>query len=314
MIVLTIALILLVVALGVRFRHTRDIRDEIASQRARFAARIEGTREGMSFKGDPLDDFQMRGTCRGIEMSLANWMRVEVPGPSGLQQACGRVEFDANIRDMLICRQSDVDKLLGPIPGVARTSTGNPSFDSSYGVFVAPPAGETAASFRDAPGADILIWAKSEVLQEFMEQEVLWFRAQNGRCHLVCPPMGTGAAHSALALCANIARAAVGKSLLEMPEREQPLALVSDPAPFWSIALAALIPALLPGGILAGLTSLGAREKASLEAMGLPPDLHLANCMLAGWALAILILVLVNRRRWLSGHRSPRHLGTNLRR
>lgn len=46
---------------------------------------------------------------------------------------------------------------------------------------------------------------------------------------------------------------------------------------------------------------------SSLSALGLPPGVHVFNCMMTDWALVLLGWVLASLVKWTRGHRVLRH-------
>lgn len=214
---LAISLGMIAVATRVRVSHSRRVEAAIAAQRKHLIDDLERA-TGLTVHGDILGAFSLRGTLHGVDFSLANSELTTLPGPSSELRSCALVELRAAIPDMVVCTLGDVDAVMGAIPSVPRTPTGDTMFDSVYAVFAAPPTGEATGDFRTSPAADALAWAKPEVLRQWLAQGILWFRARGGACQMAGAPTGPKRAHQILTVAANVSRAVAGQPLVEMPE------------------------------------------------------------------------------------------------
>lgn len=278
------SLFLLLAATVVRVLHGRSIRAATLAQRTRLKADLERV-TGIRPVGDILDSFQMRGTYDGGEVLLRNNGQRKLPGPSSEQRTCGLVKFNAAIPDLIVCSTTDADAVMGPIPSVARTPTGSVQFDSMYSVFVAPQTSDAGTSFRRDPISAVLSWAKPEVLQQCVAEGVKWFRVHGGNCELALPPTGPKRAHIALALSANLRRAAAAQPILALP------------AP---LSAERRVPELTPLYLVLVVTSsVGAFLAMPFACTVLPsdgPEIPLA--MLLGFAVLYTLWVTVSLARW----------------
>jgi len=249
----------------------------------------------MTLSGNVLGTFQLQGTFHDVEMSLNSRTVTKLPGPSNEQRPSGKIEFNAPIPDLVVCATSEVDAVMGPIPSISRNRTGNTQFDSAYAVFVAPGAESIVATFRTSPAGEVLAWAKPEVLNQCIDLKLLWFRAQGGRCELVRPPMGPGAAHATLTLCANLARSAGGRALVEMPAETPVEPSLVELVPLWIVVLTACVPGAIFGGMFSAIPWLQSVNDESFAAYAL----HVTTCIAAACALFIASWVMMSlMERW----------------
>lgn len=244
MIWLVVSLLMVAVGTWVRIFHTRRVDTAIAAQRRHLIDDLE-RETGMTVEGDVLEAFTIRGALQGIEFSLENNAATKVPGPSSEQRSCALVELGAAIPDMVVCSLGDVDAVMGPIPSVPRTLTGDTTFDAAYAIFTATPTGEAPGGFRTTQAADALAWAKPDVLRQCIALGMLWFRVRGARGQLAAPPTNCKRAHQILTLAVNIALAAAGRPIVEMPVGLPTERRVQGVAPFWGVAIVAIAGGML---------------------------------------------------------------------
>lgn len=240
-----------VVATGARVFHSRRVEATIAAQRKRLSDDVERL-TGTTLVGDVLGKCELRGTLHEVDVTFENYTTRKLPGPSNQERTCAVVEFDAALPDLVVCSVSDVDAVMGPIPSVPRTPTGDTAFDAAYAIFTTPPTGDVTGGFRTSQSADALAWARPDVLHHLVLLGVFWFRAQAGHCHLVTPPKGPKSAHRVLSAAINIARSATRRSLVELPAVLPSETRIQDVAPFWEVAIITFL-----GGIPAGMLPVG---------------------------------------------------------
>lgn len=250
MIWLASLLVLFALAVGVRVLHARAVNAEREVQRKRLTAHLRLAETGMELHGDVLENYELRGSVDGIQVSLKRCANLKMPGSSTETKPYGLVEVDAAMPDLILCKIGDVDAVMGPIPAVSRTLTGDTELDARYALFIAAPTGEIGSSFRTAQGADRLSWAKPAVLRQCVAQDVCWLRARDGRCELVLHCIRAEHAYVAFMLGVNLARAAAGRPLLEMPPTPAVEPRVDELLPWWLVATTALFLGFFPGSLL----------------------------------------------------------------
>jgi hypothetical protein len=216
----------------------------------------DAIREGMergraTLTGDPTGEYALDATLDGERVRLER-TTVRPPGP-GEQGTVAvtrvTVSTDAELT-LLVCRRSDEATLMGPVPAVPRTPTGDSSFDAAFGCYLTPIA--AAEGYRDPSRTRVLGWAMPAVLTPLQALGLRWMHAREGVLHLAFELLSADDAWRAMEVGANVARALRGEGVRavtsaprsdEAPERVVPRAKRSR--------LAALL-----GGVLGG-TPLG---------------------------------------------------------
>lgn len=238
----------------VRYFHVRRLEAERAAQRKRLTDEIQRI-TGMTLKGDLGGTFELQGSMDATPMSLKNKATVKLPGPSAQERDCALVEMPISIADVLVCQASDLDAVMGAMPAIARSPTGEVQFDKAYHLFRSPVVEEGTGGFRTSPDGDALAWTKPDVLHACIEQKLSWLRVRDGKAEIALAPVDYRVAHVVLTLATNILRASTRRSLLPMPAplaNEELKDSVLGPI---SLAIMATIFGLLIGQIAAHFVS-----------------------------------------------------------
>lgn len=168
---------------------------------------------GLELSGDVLDTFELRGSMHGVEIELANGKSAQPPGASeGYVSACA-ARVAVPIADQIVCKVAEIDQIMGVLPAAPRVRTGHAQFDATYAIFVMPTGEVTGGSYRGAPEANTLVWAKSSLLDRLLELDLLWLRVRDGFADVVFPRLPVEEVGRAVALALAVARAAQRKPL-----------------------------------------------------------------------------------------------------
>jgi hypothetical protein len=212
---MSMAIIVLATA-GLAMVLRADGRDK-AARRARAAAEL--ARTGWTVVGDVLGEFELWGVLDGAAVVLKNSGVNKLPGPSTEQRTAGTITVGTiavpvPLPDLVICKISDIDSIMGMLPNAPRLRTGDARFDAVYAVFMGMSSHEPGGDFRRAPGSDTLAWARPEALGQMLDLGLIWLRVQDGCCELSVAPLERQDVGAALSLAGNLLRASMRKPLL----------------------------------------------------------------------------------------------------
>jgi hypothetical protein len=299
---LTIAALLLTVA--VRLVHAREVETTLESERQRRMSFLQ--EEGLTLQGDLLRFFELQGPYQGHDVEFVSRVFLRFPGTSDGSHYCYRARFRAPLQDMFVCQASWTDTMMGPIPAVPRTRTGDPKFDETYSVFIAPQTGLVEADFRTSPPAALLSWARPTVLDQLLQLQPAYLRVKDGECEVVGPPQfdhrtaqeQARAAGAIVALCTNIARAAKGAAAVEALPPESWGPVTQPPTSRWLLGAGGLLGALVYLALVSDAPSLRDANVRSPNEAGLPAWLHQPACVLAASIVVPGILVLISAATW----------------
>ena len=204
---LLVDVLLLALAWGIGRYLTAAGQEE--RRRAEEVATAKLAEVGLQANGDVLTKFVAR-TLGDVDVVLRNAKSVTRPGaPEPTGEACvARVAV--RLDDQIVCKASEADLVMGPLPAVPRVRTGHGTFDEAYAVFVGAVGEVPAGSYRAAPGPGGASWAQPAILEGLMELDLLWMRVQDGEADLVFPPLAIEDVGRAAALAAAIEQAAIG--------------------------------------------------------------------------------------------------------
>lgn len=189
-------------------RAGRDARRRVEADAAAKLAEA-----GLRADGDLLGKFVAR-PVEGVEVVLENRTFQTRPGATEPTEKTCVARIAVPLADQIVCKVSEADLVMGPLPAAPRVRTGHAPFDDVYAIFVgsggaAPPSG----SYRAPPMASDTPWAQPALLEALLELDLLWLRAQEGRVDLVFPPLEAEDVGRAAALAIAFAKAAAGSSV-----------------------------------------------------------------------------------------------------
>lgn len=204
---LLIDVVLLALAWGIG-RYLITI-DQGERRRAEEVANAKLAEVGLQANGDVLTKYVAR-TMGDVDVVVRNPKSVTRPGaPEPTGEACvARVAL--RLDDQIVCKASEADLVMGPLPAVPRIRTGHGAFDEAYAVFVGVAGEAPAGSYRAAPAPGGASWAQPAILEGLMELDLLWMRVQDGQADLAFPPLAIEDVGRVAALAAAIEHAAVG--------------------------------------------------------------------------------------------------------
>lgn len=172
--------VVLDVVRGVRLRATMKRVLEQTGLRAEVAwmlpVTLSGNRDGL-----PLD-FR-------IDVARPLPGKSEVSGPTGTL-----VAVPASGGDVLVCRRTLSDEIVGPLPALPRHRTGDAAFDAAFDVF-STDAGFDASSFP-SPGTRAAL----------LQLGLMWLRRKDGRLELFLESMSPNQAEAAVSVATTLAR------------------------------------------------------------------------------------------------------------
>jgi hypothetical protein len=154
---------------------------------------------GLSWSGDPLGAPTLSGRVHGVDVVLENGSGHARPGVREHSELSCLVRVHARLEDQIVCRASEVDAVMGPLPSATRRKTGHESFDAAYATF----GGETP-------------WARPALLDGMRDLAMLWLRTRDGQCELAFPTLGATDLPRAATVAANVARASWGQPAVDM--------------------------------------------------------------------------------------------------
>lgn len=227
-----LVLIAFAVALSYLLRRFERLDREGAMARARQT--LEAT--GLTLVGDPLGAFTLRGRSSGVDLVLENATDAPRPGRSGESSRVCMVRVDVPLADMVVCRASEVDLTMGPLPSVERARTGHAKFDEQYAVFI----GRAQSEYRGGAPSVVGPWGASATLERLMDLGLQWMRVRDGKAEIAVCPLSVEDVARGLAVSANVARASRGEPLVDVragflaPQPWLPVASLALP---WGLAI-----------------------------------------------------------------------------
>lgn len=205
--------------------------------------------------GVNVGSYSGRGTVRGLEVEVHVQRTVELPGATPSEDSAlvvTTVSCPTTWPDQIVCRRTDADRVMGPLPSVRPRPTGSADFDAQYAIFVTPTApSDAGGGYRDAP--DELGWADPETVTELLRQRLVFARVKDGRCELAFP---TGPVHALGALVAATARFGRGPSWTEPLRGLRDVALRRRYDEARSRLLPAIVVALFAGPLVGPLLAM----------------------------------------------------------
>lgn len=214
---------------------------------------------GISVTGVPFDNYKLNGDIHGVSLQFASDVNSDLPNGTTEPLRLSQVKFAAPIPDLVLCRTADIDRIMGMLPHVAKTSTTNADFDCQYGLFVTALVEPTACDFRSAPANAALRWATSEVLQRMLDLKVVSMRVKEGQCELNVERVHLGQVDALLCLASDVGslvqqrqpvKAVAQKAILPKPARALDLVLAGI-----GTAMTGVLVLWIPlGWLLKGLT------------------------------------------------------------
>jgi len=200
-----------------------------AKARMKSSARATLAETGLSFEGDPLGAFTLRGRSSGVDLVLENASYEPRPGPGDEREVVCIVRFAAPLADMIVCRASQVDAIMGALPSAPRVRTGHGAFDARYAVFVT----QGASGYRGADPTSAGPWAATPILERAMDLALAWMRVRDANVEIAFARLSVDDVARGLAVAANVARAARGEALVDVrggfltPPRNAPAEIMS---------------------------------------------------------------------------------------
>lgn len=205
---LLIDVVLLALAWIISRSLRRAGRDERRQAEADAAAKL--TEAGLGANGDLLGAFNAR-PLEGVDVVVKNRQSQTRPGASEPTGTACIARVEVALEDQIVCKVSEADLVMGPLPAVPRVRTGHAPFDEAYTVFVGSAGGAPSGSYRAAPVAGGASWAQPPILEALLELDLLWLRVQEGRAELAFPPLEVEDVARAVAIAIAIEHAAIGR-------------------------------------------------------------------------------------------------------
>lgn len=224
MIYVFLALAVVLVAWGAVLRVARGAGER---EKARARAEVEDAVRrtiGLEVAGDPIGSCAMRGNVHGVDLAIDVGSSRTLPGPSDESCAVTAISGATGLPDQIVCRKSDVDKVMGALPAVPRQPAGDPTFDARYAVFVGVEAGaQPAGGYRDgAAQVPALAWTEPKILSDMVAHGLVFMRVRDGRCELAFEPRPAEDVAPLVATAANVIRRAASQPLVTAPS-ERPV-------------------------------------------------------------------------------------------
>ncbi len=187
----------------------RHVAEKALEARLRNASRLALERGLATVTGDPLGEYTIDATLGGERVHLER-ATVTQPGPGEQATvAVTRVTVPADATlTLLVCRRADEATMMGAVPSVSRTPTGDSAFDAAFLCYLVPIAAKEG--YRDTKPARSLGWAVPSIVAPLQALGLLWMQARNGALSVAFAPLSADDAWRALELGANIARALRG--------------------------------------------------------------------------------------------------------
>lgn len=309
------ALVALVFAVGVAAYLGRARRLVVARDLARVNDIL--ARTGLEVAGNVLGSYVLTGRAHGIDLVVDNGSSQRRPGPGDESAVVCALRFAASMSDLVICRASEVDAVMGALPSAPRVRTGHARFDSGYAVFV---GGAASAEYRGPAPIDLGAFAAPKILDRLVELDLRWMRVQDGKVELALTKLEPEDVARAVDLAASVARTTRGEPPLDVAagprETRMPLRLPGNPAIAWGAATLAMfcgipvafVPALRdlnaesvcgPG---ATIRSVGCGDGGCLECSNAPDSWvlgHYASVLFLVFALTSAIILSVMAARYI---------------
>jgi hypothetical protein len=208
----------------------------------------------------------------------------------------GVARVAAPLLDQIVCKVSEIDEVMGPLPAVPRVRTGHAPFDAEYAIFVGVSGGGSAGSYRAAPTGGDTPWARPPILDALQRLGLQRMRIREGQAELTfVPALPIEAAGRAARLALAVERAARG---MPLPSLAPLPTVLLPPRPSLDVEaafvwLAAAFAGLL-GGVLLGSLAEGDADPGPSP---LVEALHYAGSAVLGTSLALLLACAIMLRR-----------------
>lgn len=180
--------------------------------------------QGLNVTGDLQGEYELDVVLDGETVRLER-CSTTMPGP-GEQPTVSvsrvTVRVAASIT-LLVCQREDEASLLGPVPAVPRTPTGDADFDRAYGCFLTPSGAPDG--YRD-PSKSPIAWAVPTVLLPLSALGLRWMQARDGVLSVAFLPLHGDDPRRGMELAAAIARALRGEApgvVSAAPREDAPL-------------------------------------------------------------------------------------------
>ncbi len=196
---------------------------------------------GLDVGGDVLRSYVLRGRAHGIDLIIDNGSWQRRPGPGDGRLGVCSVRFAAAMQDLIVCRVSEIDAVMGALPAAPRVRTGHERFDSMYAVFV---GGGSSAEYRGPAPIELGGLAVPKILDRFLDLDLCWMRAQAGKIEIAFTPLDAEDVGRAVDVAASVALTARGESPLDVAsgprEIRVPSRLPGHPMIAWGAATLAM--------------------------------------------------------------------------
>lgn len=310
------ALVVLVFAFGAAAYLARARRIVVSRDTKRIDDALAIT--GLDVAGDVLRSYVLRGRARGIDLVVDNGSSQRRPGPGDESFSVCSVRFAAGMQDLIVCRVSEIDAVMGALPAAPRVRTGHERFDSMYAVFV---SGGSSAEYRGPAPIELGGFAVPKILGRFLDLDLCWMRAQGGNIEIAFTTLDAEDVTRAVDVAASVALTARGEPPLDVAggprEIRVPSRLPGHPMIAWGSATLAMfcgIPvAFLPPlrdlnaesvcGAGATIRSVGCGNGGCLECSNAP------DSWLIGHYASVLLFVFALTAAAIMANMIVRHLG-----
>ena len=265
--------------------------EEKRERQARIAEAKAKIREAGFFSdGDPFEQAQIGVSADGIDSLLHTQCERPLPGKTGAGRTVCLVSLNVEGPDMLICRKSDSDEIMGPLPTALRFPLGDAIFDEEY---VAYAGGEVSggkeSGYRGGPERPPISWAQPAILRRLQDFGLIWLRVRDGEAEIAFQPVRYKRALAILRLARIIALGARNVDSDELPAVEEDAPPLPTEVTYYNLgALIALVVMTVPFGSLLSLT-IGSRH--------IPVSLGTALVFTVDTAIITLITLVQWRRR-----------------
>lgn len=181
---------------------------------------------GIAVEGDSLKDYRLHGSVHGAEVEVHAMVERAPPGAreDEPKKTVCVIKLALPLPDLIVCRSTDVDRVMGPLPAVPRTRTGHADFDKVYSLFVSSGAtgdqGGAEGGYRRPGTIGPLGWAKPPILDRLTDLGLVWMRAREGACELAFEIFVPEDTVRAVVTSANMLRALTGAALIPVPAGE----------------------------------------------------------------------------------------------
>jgi hypothetical protein len=182
-----------------------------ASRNAEAAAVNELANTGLSLSGNVLGTFELRGPMRGVDVELTNLTTQKKPGASEESVTACVVRVELPLADQIVCKTSEIDLIMGPLPTAPRVRCDYANFDAAYAIFVIPTNEVSEGSYRSHAEMSAAPWAQPQLLDRLLELDLLWLRVRERRAEFVFPPLALVDVDRAARLVSAVALTSHGK-------------------------------------------------------------------------------------------------------